>query len=56
MVRVTNFTFIGLIFLMLLAGVARAQESPLEKAKSAFEKGEHPALHPGDAVRRTQGV
>jgi len=42
MVRVTNFTSIGLIFLMLLAGVARAQESPLEKAKSAFEKGEYP--------------
>ena len=46
MVRATNFTSIGLMFLMLLAVAARAQESPLEKAplekaKAAFEKGEY---------------
>jgi tetratricopeptide (TPR) repeat protein len=29
------------MFLMLLAGVTRAQESPLEKARAAFEKGEY---------------
>src|SRR6267142_2521552 len=42
MVRATNFTSIGLMFLMLLPGVARAQESSLEKARAAFEKGEYP--------------
>jgi tetratricopeptide (TPR) repeat protein len=46
-VRASNFTSIGFMFLMLLAGAARAQESrlekaPLEKAKVAFEKGEYP--------------
>ena len=44
--RATNFTSIGLIFLMLLTVAVRAQESPLEKAplekaKAAFEKGEY---------------
>ena len=46
MVRATNFTSIGLIFLMLLTVAVRAQESPLEKAplekaKAAFQKGEY---------------
>jgi len=41
MVRATNFTSIGLMFLVLLPGVARAQESSLEKARAAFGKGEY---------------
>jgi len=40
-VRATNLICAGLACLMLLSGVARAQESPLEKAKGAFAKGEY---------------
>ena len=39
--RATNLICAGLSCLTLLAVVARAQETPLEKAKSAFEKGEY---------------
>jgi tetratricopeptide (TPR) repeat protein len=41
MVRATNFICGAIAFLLLLAGAARAEESPLEKAKGAFEKGEY---------------
>ena len=39
--RAANLICAGLSCLMLLAGAAFAQETPLEKAKSAFEKGEY---------------
>ena len=39
--RATNLISAGLACLMLLAVAARAQETPLEKAKSAFEKGDY---------------
>lgn len=41
MVRATNFICAAIAFLLLLAGAVRAEESPLEKAKGAFEKGEY---------------
>lgn len=41
MVRATKLICAGLSCLMLLAVAACAQETPLEKAKSAFEKGEY---------------
>jgi tetratricopeptide (TPR) repeat protein len=40
-VRATNFIRAALICLLLLPGMARAEETPLEKAKAAFEKGEY---------------
>jgi tetratricopeptide (TPR) repeat protein len=40
-VRATNSICAALVCLMLLPGLARAEESPLEQAKSAFEKGEY---------------
>jgi tetratricopeptide (TPR) repeat protein len=41
MVRATNFICIAVAILLFLPCAARAEESPLEKAKSAFEKGEY---------------
>jgi tetratricopeptide (TPR) repeat protein len=41
-VRATNLICTGLACLMLLCAGTRAQESPLEKAEAAFEKGEYP--------------
>ena len=41
MVRATNRICAALVFLMLFAGAACPQETPLEKAKGAFEKGEY---------------
>jgi tetratricopeptide (TPR) repeat protein len=40
-VRATNHICAVLACLILLPGVARAEESPLEQAKGAFEKGEY---------------
>jgi tetratricopeptide (TPR) repeat protein len=42
MVRATNLICAGLVCLLLLPGVTLAQESPLEKARVAFEKSEYP--------------
>jgi len=39
-VRVINF-ICALLVCLTLAGAARAEETPLEKAKGAFEKGEY---------------
>jgi tetratricopeptide (TPR) repeat protein len=41
MVRVINLLCAALACLLLLPGLAGAEESPLEKAKGAFEKGEY---------------
>jgi tetratricopeptide (TPR) repeat protein len=41
MVRAIKLIFAGLACLMLLPGVARAEETPVEKARGAFEKGEY---------------
>ncbi|HEV8075142.1 MAG TPA: tetratricopeptide repeat protein [Candidatus Acidoferrum sp.] len=41
MVRAIKLIFAGLVCLMLLPGVARAEETPVEKARGAFEKGEY---------------
>jgi len=40
-VRAIKLIFAGLACLMLLPGVARAEETPVEKAQVAFEKGEY---------------
>jgi tetratricopeptide (TPR) repeat protein len=40
-VRATKLICAGLACLMLLSGTARAEETPLEKARGAFEKGEY---------------
>jgi len=40
-VRAIKLICAGLACLMLLPGVARAEETPLEKAQNAFEKGEY---------------
>ncbi len=39
--RVINLLCPALVCLLFLAGVTRAEESPLEKAKGAFERGEY---------------
>jgi len=41
MVRAIKLICAGLACLVLLPGVARAEETPLEKAQNAFEKGEY---------------
>jgi tetratricopeptide (TPR) repeat protein len=41
MVRAINYICAALVCLMLLSGVARGEESSLEKAKGAFEKGDY---------------
>jgi tetratricopeptide (TPR) repeat protein len=40
-VRATNFIRAALVCLLLLQGMARAGETPVEKARGAFEKGEY---------------
>jgi tetratricopeptide (TPR) repeat protein len=40
-VRAINFIRAALVGLLLLLGVARADETPLDRAKAAFEKGEY---------------
>jgi tetratricopeptide (TPR) repeat protein len=42
MVRATNFICAGLVCWILLPGGTIAQESPLEKARAAFEKSDYP--------------